>query len=146
MANPLYPLGLRARVNRRPYWALRYLGGRVVEEPDCDWLDAPRQGRQSLRLYCPNGDSVTFEAEGDGTGKFLQFKQAVITAAIGHFSGPSGTLCQVVGMVVGTDGTALCAAWEYDPGRLVRFEDNVYAMKYGNIGRLSADHLGLDTR
>lgn len=140
-ANSLFPLWVRARMTGRPYWSLLFYGGRVIDEPDCDWLNVPYKGRQRLRLYCPNGEVAELGAAGDGTGRFFQLKQAVISAG-----GPSGTLCQMVGMVIKPDGTAFCAAWEYDPGRLVRFEDNVYSMKYGNIGRLSADHLGLDTR
>lgn len=136
-----YPSALRAFLHRRPYWELRLYGGRVVCETAVDWLDAPRRGRQALRLYCPDGQVAAFEAEGDGTGRFFQFKSAYITAG-----GPSGTLAHVVGMVTGTDGTCLAAAWDCERRKLHRFTDNVYAFKYANVGRLSADHLGLDTK
>lgn len=137
----LLPLSAKAMLRGRPFWSLRYYGGRVVEEPECDWLDAPRPGRQAVRLCCPNGEHADFEAEGDGTGKFFQFKSAWITAG-----GPSGTLAHVVGMVVDTEGRCVCAAWENEGRRLVRFEDNVYDFRYSNVGRLSADHLGLDAK
>lgn len=142
MATSLYPLWLRARVTGRPWWSLLYFGGTTIDEPDCDWLNAPHRGRQALRLYCPDGNSVTFEAQGDGTGRFFQFKSAVVLA------GPAGrsTLAHVVGMVVDTEGRCVVGAWDCQTRSILRFEDNVFCMKFGNIGRLSADHLGLDTR
>lgn len=137
------PLALKARLTGRPYWALRYWGGRTIEEPDCDWLEAPHRGRQALRLYCPSGDSVTFEMpQGqDGTGRFFQFKSAVVMVGMGR-----GTLAHVVGMVTGTDGGCVAAAWDCRTHQLTRFADNVYDFRYGNTGRLCAAHLGLDTK
>jgi hypothetical protein len=94
-----------------------------------------------VRLYCPDGQVVGFAADGDGTGRFLQFKSAVVTAGHGR-----RTEAHVVGMVVDTEGRCVCAAWENEGRRLVRFEDNVYDFRYSNVGRLSADHLGLDAK
>lgn len=142
MLSQFVPLPLMARLSGRSWWALRYYGGRVIEEPVCDWLDAPHEGRQALRLYCPNGEMAELGAEGsDGTGRFFQFKQAILSTSMGR-----KTLAHVVGLVTDTEGRCLCAAWEYETARLVRFEDNAYAMRYGNVGQLCADHLGLDTK
>lgn len=61
-------------------------------------------------------------------------------------------LAHVVGIIEGTDGTARCAAWEYDAtwpaklpggGRLVTFVDNANNLAYRHVGPLASDHLGL---
>lgn len=75
------PLPLRAKHDGRPYWALLYADGRVVEEPNCDWLDAPRRGRRAVRLYCPDGQTAEFAVGSDGL--CLQFKCAEVRTPVG---------------------------------------------------------------
>lgn len=81
--SPLFPLAVRARLDRRPYWALLLYGGRVVEEPDCDWLHAPRKGRLAVRLYCPDGQAPTLGNTVDATDRLFQFKVGLVALATG---------------------------------------------------------------
>lgn len=129
---------LRARVQRRSYWRLRYTDGRVVNEWEVDWSLAPQQGRQALRLYCPNGQVAELGNSQDATGRLFQFKRAEILAGIGR-----GTTAHVIGIIEDGDGNCSCAAWDYVSERLVTFKDNVHAMSYDHIGRLEPDVLGI---
>ena len=128
-------------VRQRPYWALRYTDGRIVNEWEVDWSQAPLKGRQRIRLYCPNGDVGEFGDTRDATGQFVQFKVATRGNSGEHL------LAHVIGMIHGTDGQVTCAAWEFQAdgsGRRVGpWEDNVYRMAYHELGALNADHLGL---
>jgi hypothetical protein len=134
----LDPAALRARVQRRSYWRLRYTDGRVVNEWDLDWSLAPFQGRQSLRLYCPNGQVAELGNSQDATGRLFQFKGATATAGIGR------TLdFHLIGLITGSDGACDCAVWEYASSRLVTFRDNVHHLAYGQRGPLNADVLGI---
>jgi len=128
---------LRARMAQRSYWALRYINGTVIHEREIDWSLAPTEGRQSLRLFCPNGQ-VAELGSSDATGRLFQLKVAVIT-----MGGPSGTLAQVIGHVEQADGTCRYAAWEYGAKTLVTGTDNVYRMSYQNIGAISFGPMGL---
>ena len=130
-----------ASIRRRPYWSLRYTDGRIVNEWDVDWSQAPPTGRQRLRLYCPDGQYGEFGGTTNGDGRFVQFKTAIRSV---H---GSGLLSHVVGYVWGLNGEATFCAWEFaeDGGgrRMGPWDDNVYAMAYHHLGQLNADHLGL---
>lgn len=129
---------LRARVQHRSYWRLRYTDGRVMSEWDVDWSLAPHAGRQSLRLYCPSGQVAELGNSEDATGRLFQFKTAIVQAAGAH-----GATAQVIGVVDNADGDCQCAAWEYGPEQLTTFRDNVYQMQYAQVGLLNFDVLGL---
>ena len=129
---------LRARVAGRSYWRLRYTDGRVVNEWDVDWSLAPRKGRQSLRLHCPNGQVAELGNSQDATGRLFQLKVAVT-----GMGGPHWTWAHVIGIVDGFNGECQYAAWDYVRHELVTGRDNVNAMRYQNIGMLSPDVLGL---
>jgi hypothetical protein len=122
----------------RSYWMLRYTDGRIVSEADVDWSLAPQKGRQALRLYCPNGHVVEL-GSGDCTGRLFQLKVAALKAGVGR-----AVLAHVIGLVNNGNGDCQYAAWDYERGALVTGTDNVFAMKYHQIGRLAFDHLGMN--
>lgn len=133
------PPALRARMTGTSLWSLRFTDGRVVTEGEVDWSLAPMKGRQAIRLYCPNGKVAELGNTEDATGRLFQLKGATATAGR-----RSRTDFHLIGLLVGTDGQASCYAWEYGQGRLVGpFADCVFAMRYANIGMLSADVLGI---
>jgi hypothetical protein len=134
----LTPPALRARLTHTSLWSLRFTDGRIISEGEVDWSLAPQKSRQSLRLYCPNGKVAQLGNTVDATGRLFQLKAGVRMAGAGK-----RTDAHIIGLITGTDGQCQCAAWEYGHGRLVTFEDNVFAMQYQNIGRLSADVLGI---
>jgi hypothetical protein len=135
----MMPPAVRARLTGRSYWSLRYMDGRVVTEGEVDWSLAPTKGRQSLRLYCPDGRVAELGNTEDATGRLFQLKVGLRSAGAGK-----STLAHVIGILSGLNGECRVYAWEPDPGRLVGpFADNVFAMKYQQIGGLSADVLGI---
>lgn len=92
-----------------------------------------------LRLLCPNGMAGELEApEGH---RFFQLK------AGGTMVGPGGSQhyidAHIIGVVEDADGNCLCRAWDYAQQRLIEFRDNVLAMQYLHIGRLSLDVQGI---
>jgi hypothetical protein len=117
---------------------MTYADGKVVSEPDCDWSAAPQEGRVSLRLHCPNGEKIELGNTQDATGKLFQFKIGELKAGVNR-----STVAHVVGLVDSADGGCRYAAWDYALGRLVTGRDNVYAMNYQQVGRLSFEPLGL---
>ena len=127
---------LRARFTGKSWWRLRFTDGRVVNEWDTDWSKVPQQGRQAIRLYCPNGEIAEL-GSGDCSGRLFQLKVALLQA------GSRGAVAHIVGLVNDVDGNCSYAAWEYDRQRLVTGRDNVHAMAYQQVGRLSFDVMGL---
>lgn len=136
----LTPPALRARITGRSLWSLRYTDGRVITEGEVDWSLAPQKGRQSLRLYCPNGQVAELGNTQDATGRIFQLKAGTMSAGAGRQQD-----AHIIGIITGTDGQCRCAAWEYATGRFVAFEDNIFDMQYQQIGQLSGDVLGIRT-
>jgi hypothetical protein len=134
----LDPVALRARVQRRSYWSLRYTDGRVVQEWEVDWSLVPARSRQSLRLYCPNGQVAEMGNTDDAAGRLFQFKGATMTAGVG-----SRTDFHVIGILTGAQGQCDCAAWDYAEQRLVTFRDNVHQFAYGQVGPINPAVLGI---
>lgn len=128
---------LRARIAGKSYWSLRYIDGTTINEWDQDWSLVPFAGRQSLRLYCPNGKVAELGSR-DATGRLFQLKVAVVT-----MGGGSGTLAHLIGIVQQPDGTCQFAAWDYQEGKLVSGYDNVNAMRFHNLGQLAHGPMGL---
>ena len=85
-----------------------------------------------LRLLCPNG--MVGELESPESNKFFQLKA-------GRYSPGQGQYCDahIIGVVINKNGDCLCRAWESEAKRLIEFNDNVYNMKYNNIGKLNLD-------
>lgn len=134
----LTPPVIRARITGQSLWSLRYMDGRVISEGEVDWSLAPFKGRQSLRLYCPNGKVAELGNTQDATGRLFQLKAGTASVGAGR-----SLQAHIIGIISGTDGQCKCAAWEPDHARLVQFEDNVFDFRYQGIGRLSADVLGI---
>ena len=140
--------------SRQSWWQCRYRDGRVLSEWDTlqarllipvsgraagrtsRWEDIPKREMRGLYLLCPNGQAAALEANGD----YLFFQLKVGVATMGQ-----GTSCKahLIGKVDGDDGRCICYAWEYEYGRLHRFEDNVTRMRYEQIGPLALDVVGL---
>ena len=137
--SPLDPGAIRARLTGRSWWALKYVDGSILPEWRRDWSLAPRAHRASVRLYCPNGAVAQFGDTQDATGRLFQLKQSVIKTGVGR-----SQLCHLIGYAYGTDGACQLAVWSYEHGQLETYHDNVNALAYGQIGKLSEDVLGLD--
>ena len=62
---------------------------------------------------------------------------------MGFTGGITGTrrFCDahIIGVVEDDEGKCLCRAWETKERRLIEFRDNIYNMKYLNIGPLSLE-------
>lgn len=115
------------------------MDGRIIAEWERDWLDLPRRGRQSIRLYCPSGRVGELGNTTDATDRIFQLKQG--TVSVGE---KRQTLSHIIGLIHGTDGQCTCYAWDYGRSVLVGpFEDNANAMRYGNIGKLEGAVLGI---
>lgn len=151
--NPLFAKMLMA--SGRSWWQAKYKDGKVLSEWDTTVLNLPSllpipllRGKTSrweevskdnmvgMRLLCPNG--MCGEIEAPEGHKFFQLKAG--GSAIGR-----GQYCDahIIGVVANANGDCVCRAWEVAEKRLLEFADNVYAMKYRNIGRLSLDVQGL---
>lgn len=135
----LLPIGLKARIHRRPFWAVKYRDGTVVDETQRDWTELSRKELVEVRLHTPDGQCAILGNTVDASDRAFQFKVAVRSI------GPEQrqAVAMVVGLIHGTDGRCTCYAWEY-PGRLVGpFEDNVHHMSYQNVGALGLANLSL---
>lgn len=135
----LDPAALRARITQRPYWAVRFTDGRIIAQWQRDWLDLPRKGRQSIRLYCPNSEVRELGSSVDATDRLFQF-----TVAVASSDGRRGDLAQVIGMIHSTNGDCTLYAWDNQRGCVVGpLEDNAGALRYHGVGKLSNLHLGI---
>lgn len=138
------PAVLRARVDGRSYWQVRYRDGHVVNEYDgVDWLDLPqrRQGSPVVeaRLVCPDGSVGVLGNSESAEGRFFQFKIGEVRVGEGR-----RTTAHVLGYLTDTEGRCRCYAWEW-PGRMVEFWDRFPNMEYGGpvtMG-MQADVLGV---
>jgi hypothetical protein len=141
----------------RSWWQARYSSGKVLSEWDTltsklllpsgngkssRWEDIPKDGMIGLRLLCPNGRAGELEApEGH---KFFQLKVGGFDVGFGP-GGKTRRYCDahIIGVVKDSNGDCFCRAWETEEKRLIEFYDNVFSMKYRNVGRLSLDVQGL---
>jgi hypothetical protein len=152
--NPIIATLIRA--SGRSWWQCRYSNGRVLSEwhtltsklllPSGDgkssrWEDVPKDGMIGLRLLCPNGMAGELEApEGH---KFFQLKVGGVDIGFGAAKSRRYCDAHIIGVVTDSNGNCLCRAWEVREARLIEFYDNVFSMKYRNIGALSIDVQGL---
>lgn len=105
------------------------------------WEDIPKRGMRGLYLVCPVGQPGVAALEANGDYLFFQLKVGVATIN----TGGSSTACKahIIGKVIADNGNCICYAWEYEKGKITRFEDNVTNMAYEGIGRLNLDPVGL---
>ncbi|MGD0857610.1 MAG: hypothetical protein ABSA18_17710 [Dehalococcoidia bacterium] len=105
------------------------------------WENVNKDGMVGLRLLCPNGMAGELEApEGH---KFFQLKAGGIDIGFGRVKGGRYCDAHIIGVVKDASGSCFCRAWETQEARLTEFYDNIFAMKYRNIGRLSTEVQGL---
>jgi hypothetical protein len=154
MFNPI--IALMIRKSWRSWWQCRYSDGRVLSEWDTlvdvgllpvgsgrssRWEDVPKANMMGLRLLCPNGKAgELMSPEG---AKFFQLKQGYLDIAMAGGKSNRSVGAHIIGVVKDANGNCLCKAWNYQTKRLETFEDNIYNMKYGNIGKLSLEVQGL---
>jgi hypothetical protein len=106
------------------------------------WEDVPKDGMVGLRLLCPNG--VAGELEAPEGHKFFQLKAGGMDIGFGGSKGGRYCDAHIIGVIRDTIiGDCFCRAWESRQWRLIEFYDNIYNMKYRNIGRLSIDVQGI---
>lgn len=152
--NPI--IGRMIHLSGRSWWQARYSDGRILSEWDTltdkvrlpiragnssRWEEISTKGMVGLRLLCPNGMAGELEApEGH---RFFQLKAGGIDVGIGFTGSVTGVkrFCDahIIGVVEDAEGNCLCRAWETKEQRLIEFRDNIYNMKYHNIGRLSLE-------
>ena len=137
----------------RSWWQARYMDGKILSEWQTQthewklpigsgstsrWEDVPKLGMVGLRLLCPNG--MAGELEAPVGYKFFQLKSGSIGVALGGPGGESRHCdAHIIGVVVDIEGTCFCRAWETKEKQLIEFFDNVFDMKYRNIGKLSLE-------
>ena len=140
------------RSSGHSWWQARYSGGKVLSEWDTltsklllpigsgrssRWEEVPKRGMLGLRLLCPNG--MCGELEAPEGHRFFQLKVGGFDVGRGHFCD-----AHIIGVVTADgNGNCFCRAWELKEKRLIEFCDNIYDMKYFNIGRLSLDAQGI---
>lgn len=144
------------RASGRPWWEVRYRGGRVVSEWDTilglgtsllpewmtmngrrsRWEELPKSGMIGARLLCPDGQVGEIVAARDAA--IFQFKVGQL-----RIGGERRCEAQVVGVIDNDQGDCSCFAWETAEWGLVRFTDNVHAFRYRTVGPLGIESLGL---
>lgn len=153
--NPVIAAMIRA--SGRSWWEARYSDGKTIGEWDTlgtklalplahfghlsKWEEVPKEKMIGLRLLCPNGWCAELEApEGH---RFFQLKAGGMDVGMGFTGGVTGVrrFCDahIIGVVEDAEGNCLCRAWETKEKRLIEFRDNIYNMKYRNIGRLNLE-------
>ena len=133
--------------SHRSWWQARYAGGRVISEwstltshdlGQTHWELIPKKDMIGLRILCPNG--MVGELGAPEGYRFFQLK------AGGVDIGPGGGHyidAHIIGVVTDRDGRCLCRAWDYKLGELLNFNDNIFNMKYCQIGKLALEPQGL---
>jgi len=137
------------------WWQARYSDGKVISEWETSgtklllpsaiaaqtsrWEEVPKDNMVGLRLLCPNG--MCGELEAPEGYHFIQLKVGRVDVG-GRASGRH-RLAHIIGVITDIDGACFCRAWESYPGRLIQFYDNVFNMRYENIGRLNLDVQGV---
>jgi hypothetical protein len=152
--NPL--IAAMIRRSGRSWWQARYSTGKVLSEWDTltdkvrlpisagnssRWEEIPKEGMVGIRLLCPNG--MAGELEAPKGFRFFQLKAGGMDVGLGFTGGIADTrqFCDahIIGVVEDAEGNCLCRAWETKEKRLIEFHDNIYNMKYRNIGALSLE-------
>jgi hypothetical protein len=102
------------------------------------WEEVNKDHMIRLRILCPNG--MCGELEAPEGHKFFQLKSGR-RFMDGKMS--SQQLAHIIGVVLDAKGACLCRSWDFQKKKLLEFEDNIYAMKYCQIGMLSLEVQGL---
>ena len=140
------------RASGRSWWQARYSDGKVLSEWDTltdrklvplglgassRWEEVPKDKMLGLRLLCPNGMAGELEApEGH---RFFQLKSGGTTVGTSVRGYQHYVEAHIIGVVTDDKGNCLCRAWDCHRQRLLEFRDNVFSMKFLNIGKLNLD-------
>jgi hypothetical protein len=144
----------------RSFWQARYTDGRILSEWDTGqswmsknllpiflnsktsrWEEVPKKGMIGLRLLCPNG--MAGELEAPEGYKFFQLKSGYFDLNMGAPGSQHSIRSHIIGVVNDANGNCLCRAWDYQKKELLQFNDNIYNMKFQNIGALGLEVQGL---
>lgn len=142
------------RMSGRSWWEVMYANGDTLAEwgtlvntlltpfgrgASSRWEEIPKRQMTRVRLICPNGQAGELVDPTHDGHHFFQLKVAI--RSVGKQR--SSVRAHLVGLVRNPDGDSFCYVWEPNPGQLRPFEDNVFHMRYENIGALSLDVQGL---
>src|SRR4030065_2915539 len=124
--------------NGQSYWAARFLD-RERFEWECDWAELNRKGLHELRLHCPNGSvAVLGNTHDDIGGRVFQLHAAT------SVNGVKTVHAQLIGLIIDSNGTCVCWAWDYTQQCLVgQYQDNVECMHSLGGTRLALSTLRL---
>jgi hypothetical protein len=144
-------LQMMVKRSKRSWWQDKYSDGKIRSEWDTmttklllpmgesrtsRWEEVPKDRMTNLRLLCPNGQIGELEApEGH---RFFQLKSGRRNAL-----SQASQQAHIIGVVADLNGNCVCRSWDYRLQRLLEFTDNIYAMKYCQIGALSLEVQGL---
>lgn len=153
--NPI--IASMVRHSARSWWQARYSDGKVVSEwntltttlrlplglgRSSRWEDVNKKNMTGLRLLCPNG--MVGEIESPEGYRFIQLKQGFLDVGIGGNAGGRSVAAHIIGVITNPGkGDCFCRAWEYEEQRLIQFEDNIFNIKYRNIGKLNLQVQGV---
>lgn len=144
MFNPFTALMIRK--SGMSWWQARYSDGRILSEwntmankipGSSRWEEIPKNKMIGLRLLCPNG--LAGELEAPEGFKFFQLKIGFMDVAMSGGKSSRSIGAHLIGVVQDIKGTCLCKAWDYKTRRLLTFTDNIYNMKFENLGPLSLE-------
>lgn len=130
------PVKLAARAGGRCYWEVELANGRAVTEIETDWQHLP-SGRATIRLITPKGPNAPWIA-GYKDDTVFQLKPALFRADVGRV-----TLGHVIGAVIDESGDCLLYAYDYRSSRLCLQRDNIFNLRYGNLGPLALENVGV---
>lgn len=140
----------------RSWWEAQYANGKTVTEWDTiegrvisplgnparsRWEEIPKKGLVALRLLAPNGQASELRTTGEYC--LFQFKRGGVSVGAGPSFVAKHLLPQlhchyhVIGVVVDTNGSCECRAWDYSEKKIIKFRDNITHMAFDNIGPLN---------
>lgn len=133
----------------RSWWEVQYANGKTIAEWDTvqgkifsplgnpltsRWEEIPKAGLSVLRLLTPDGKGSELRTTGEYC--LFQFKRGSVSVGAGIKSDLHCAF-HVIGVVVDTNGSCECRAWDYREKKLIKFRDNVMHMAFDNIGPLN---------
>lgn len=156
-------LGAWVRASGRSWWQAGYLDGKVRNEFETadnpmqvlarlgrggstsKWEELPKVGLRALRLLTPIGKIGHLETDRDHA--LFQLKLGGISVSVGGSGGSRWCDAHLIGKLINADGDCELMAYEYGQRPYLRgpLRDNVFDLRYGKIGPLALDVLGIRT-
>lgn len=148
------PTDVLVRLSGRSWWEVMFFGGDTLAEwqtagaprwlelplprlsARSRWEDVDKSKVVAARLWCPNGQ--TAEVRATGPYRIFQFKVGGRNVVGGW------TDAHVLGVLTDDEGGCACWEYQYAPGRLARFDDNVLKLhdRY-RVGPFSHEAIGI---